>query len=105
MPALGNVTTHGFGGPSRAMPLPTAFVPSMTLPPEGMITAGLGARAGWPLNHMSAPAASLAPETGASGFGIANAGAFSPLGTKIVSPKPSVVSLILSPGAIVTRFG
>ena len=69
----------------------------MTVPPCGMIAAGLGANAGWPLNHMSAPAASLAPETGASGFGTANAGAFWPLGTKIVSPKPSVVSLILSP--------
>ena len=105
LPAFGNVTTHGSGGPSRASPLPTTFEPSMTVPPCGMIAAGLGANAGWPLNHMSAPAASLAPETGASRSGSANAGAFWPFGTKIVSPKPSVVSLILSPAAIVTRLG
>ena len=77
----------------------------MTVPPCGMIAAGLGANAGRPLNHMSLPAASLAPETGACGFGTAKAGAFWPFGTKIVSPKPSVLSLILSPVAIVTRFG
>jgi hypothetical protein len=87
------------------MPLPTTFEPSMTLPPDGMITAGLGANAGWPLNHMSLPAASLAPETGASGFGSANDGTGWPLGTKIVSPKPRVVSLILSPAASVIRSG
>ena len=105
MPAFGNFTTHGFGGPSSARPLPTTFEPSMTVPPCGMIAAGLGANAGWPLNHMSLPAASLAPETGASGFGTAKPGVFWPLGTKIVSPKPSVVSLILSPAAIVTGSG
>src|SRR5215216_3668226 len=105
VPAFGNFTTHGSGGPSSARPLPTTFEPSMTSPPCGMIAAGLGAKAGWPLNHMSLPAASLAPETGASGLGAANAEAFVPFGRKIVSPKPSVVSLILSPLAIVTRSG
>ena len=105
VPAFGNFTTHGFGGPSSARPLPTSLEPSMTVPPCGMIASGLGANAGRPLNHMSLPAASLAPETGAAGFGTANDGVFSPLGTKIVSPKPSVETLSLSPLAIVTRSG
>jgi hypothetical protein len=71
----------------------------------GAITCGLGETFGRPLNHMSWPAASLAPAIGEPGFGMPKAGTSSPLGTKMVSPKPSVLSLILSPAASLTRLG
>jgi hypothetical protein len=64
----------------------------------------LGANGFWPLNHTSAPAASLAPEM-ASWAGTPSPGTAWPLGTKIVSPKATVVSLILSPAAIAIRRG
>ena len=87
MPALGNFTFHGFGGPSSARPDETTLEPLMTLPPWGESAGMFGTMLGWPLNQRSAPAASLAPVTGWP-TGIAKEGRSSPLGTKITSPKP-----------------
>ena len=104
MPALVKRTFHGFIGPSKEKPEPTTLLPSITLPPCGDRASMLGAKLGWPLNHMSAPASSLAPATVPAGM--ANDGASCPSGTKITSPKPVVhLKRMWSPLAMVIVRG
>ena len=77
----------------------------MTLPPVGAATCGLIPKLGWPLNHMSAPAASLAPETGAAGFGANSAGGVVPFGANSTLWNPRIRNDTLSPAWIVVRLG
>jgi hypothetical protein len=101
----------GLGEPHRprllgAVEGEAGLPPSIVVPPCGESAGMFGDRFGWPLNHMSFPAASLAPAMGLSGRGAAIEGIAWPFGTKITSPKPVVhLKRMWSPLAMVILRG
>jgi hypothetical protein len=60
---------------------------------------------GCPLNQKSAPAASLAPATGAAASGAWNGAGFAPFAGKITLWRPAILKATLPPAFTLTVLG